>query len=108
MSTVLSPSAFFCLRFPSVGDAAKNAYHGNPENTVFDAKRLIGRKVDDQDVKRDQAHWPFKIVKKNEKPAIQVKYKGEEKQFVSIERLPLHIQGAKTFYRLLRRFLPWF
>jgi molecular chaperone DnaK (HSP70) len=41
----------------SVGDAAKNAFHSNPENTVFDAKRLIGRKMDDPEVKRDQKHW---------------------------------------------------
>lgn len=40
-----------------VGDSAKNAFHSNPENTVFDAKRLIGRKVDDPEVKRDQKHW---------------------------------------------------
>lgn len=40
-----------------VGDSAKNAFHSNPENTVFDAKRLIGRKVDDPEVKRDQVHW---------------------------------------------------
>ena len=41
----------------SVGDAAKNAFHSNPENTVFDAKRLIGRKMGDPEVKRDQKHW---------------------------------------------------
>lgn len=41
----------------SVGDSAKNAFHTNPENTVFDAKRLIGRKYDDPDVKRDMKHW---------------------------------------------------
>ena len=40
-----------------VGDAAKNAFHSNPENTVFDAKRLIGRKMDDPEVLRDQKHW---------------------------------------------------
>ena len=45
------------LQFCSVGDAAKNAFHTNPENTVFDAKRLIGRKMDDPEVKRDQKHW---------------------------------------------------
>jgi endoplasmic reticulum chaperone BiP len=67
----------------SVGDAAKNAYHSNPENTVFDAKRLIGRKVDDPEIKRDQVHWPFQVVKKNDKPAIEVRYKGETRQFVS-------------------------
>ena len=67
----------------SVGDAAKNAYHSNPENTVFDAKRLIGRKIDDPEIERDRKHWPFKIVKKNDKPAIEVTYKGEKRQFVS-------------------------
>ncbi|GJE99368.1 heat shock protein 70 [Phanerochaete sordida] len=68
-----------------VGDAAKNAYHSNPENTVFDAKRLIGRKVDDPEIKRDQVHWPFQVVKKNDKPAIEVKYKGETRQFTPEE-----------------------
>ncbi|KAH9948495.1 heat shock protein 70 [Amylocystis lapponica] len=68
-----------------VGDSAKNAYHSNPENTVFDAKRLIGRKVEDPEVKRDQKHWPFKIVKQNDKPAIQVKYRGESREFTPEE-----------------------
>jgi heat shock protein 5 len=40
-----------------VGDAAKNAFHTNPKNTVFDAKRLIGRKMADDDVKKDMKHW---------------------------------------------------
>jgi endoplasmic reticulum chaperone BiP len=66
-----------------VGDAAKNAYHSNPENTVFDAKRLIGRKIDDPEIVRDQKHWPFKVIKKNGKPAIEVKYRNENRQFVS-------------------------
>ncbi|KAI0088585.1 Hsp70 protein-domain-containing protein [Irpex rosettiformis] len=68
-----------------VGDAAKNAYHGNPENTVFDAKRLIGRKIDDPEIIRDQKHWPFKVIKKNEKPAIEVQYRGENRQFTPEE-----------------------
>ncbi|KIP12167.1 hypothetical protein PHLGIDRAFT_98546 [Phlebiopsis gigantea 11061_1 CR5-6] len=68
-----------------VGDAAKNAYHANPENTVFDAKRLIGRKVDDPETKRDQVHWPFKVVSKSGKPAIEVKYKSEKRQFTPEE-----------------------
>ncbi|KAI0946194.1 hypothetical protein AcV7_010231 [Taiwanofungus camphoratus] len=68
-----------------VGDSAKNAFHSNPENTVFDAKRLIGRKVDDPEVQRDQKHWPFKIVKKNDKPAIQVKYRSEMRDFTPEE-----------------------
>ncbi|PCH43031.1 heat shock protein 70 [Wolfiporia cocos MD-104 SS10] len=68
-----------------VGDAAKNAFHSNPENTVFDAKRLIGRKVDDPEIKRDQKHWPFKVVSKNDKPAIQVKHRGEARDFTPEE-----------------------
>jgi heat shock protein 5 len=68
-----------------VGDAAKNAHHSNPENTVFDAKRLIGRKVNDADVKKDMRHWPFKVVEKQGKPAIEVKYRGENRDFTAEE-----------------------
>lgn len=67
----------------SIGDAAKNAYHTNPSNTVFDAKRLIGRKLDDPDVKRDLKHWPFKVREKSGKPSVAVQYKGQEREFVS-------------------------
>jgi heat shock protein 5 len=67
---------------PSVGDSAKNAFHSNPENTVFDAKRLIGRKMDDPDIIRDIKHWPFKVSEKNGKPTITVNHKGEERDFV--------------------------
>ncbi|KDQ23873.1 hypothetical protein PLEOSDRAFT_62237 [Pleurotus ostreatus PC15] len=68
-----------------VGDAAKNAYHSNPENTVFDAKRLIGRKMDDPDIKRDMKHWPFKVREKLGKPVITVKYHGADKDFTPEE-----------------------
>lgn len=68
---------------PSVGDSAKNAFHSNPENTVFDAKRLIGRKMDDNELKRDIKHWPFGVVDKGGKPAIQINYKSETREFVS-------------------------
>ena len=68
----------------SVGDSAKNAFHSNPENTVFDAKRLIGRKMDDNELKRDMKHWPFSVVDKAGKPAIQINYKSETREFVSL------------------------
>jgi L1 cell adhesion molecule like protein len=45
-----------------IGDAAKNQIAKNPENTVFDAKRLIGRKFHDDVVQQDMKHWPFKVV----------------------------------------------
>ncbi|OSD03699.1 heat shock protein 70 [Trametes coccinea BRFM310] len=68
-----------------VGDAAKNAFHSNPENTVFDAKRLIGRKFDDPEVQRDMKHWPFKVINKSGKPVVQVKYRGELRDFTPEE-----------------------
>ncbi|CAG7851070.1 78 kDa glucose-regulated protein homolog Short=GRP-78; AltName: Full=Immunoglobulin heavy chain-binding protein homolog; Short=BiP; Flags: Precursor [Serendipita indica DSM 11827] len=68
-----------------IGDAAKNAYASNPENTVFDAKRLIGRKIDDPEVKKDMKHWPFKVIEKNSRPHIRVKNKGELKDFTPEE-----------------------
>ncbi|WVF70498.1 heat shock protein HSS1 [Kwoniella sp. CBS 6097] len=64
-----------------IGDAAKNQVAMNPYNTVFDAKRLIGRKFDDAEVQADMKHWPFKIINKGGKPIIQVEYRGEEKTF---------------------------
>lgn len=66
----------------SVGDAAKNAFHTNPQNTVFDAKRLIGRKMDDPGILHDMKHWPFKVKDKDGKPVITVKYKDEDKDLV--------------------------
>ncbi|XP_077568408.1 heat shock 70 kDa protein 1 [Stigmatopora nigra] len=64
-----------------IGDAAKNQVALNPSNTVFDAKRLIGRRFDDPVVQADSKHWPFKVVSDGGKPKIQVQYKGEEKAF---------------------------
>ena len=51
---------------------------------MFDAKRLIGRKVDDPEIKKDMKHWPFKIVEKNSRPHIRVNHKGGNKDFVRI------------------------
>jgi L1 cell adhesion molecule like protein len=68
-----------------VGDAAKNQVAMNPANTVFDAKRLIGRKFQDDTVQADMKHWPFKVISKGEKPFIEVVFKGETKQFAPEE-----------------------
>jgi hypothetical protein len=69
-----------------VGDAAKNQAAMNPSNTVFDAKRLIGRRFSDPAVKDDMSHWPFKVVSgPAEKPMIDVEFKGEHKQFSAEE-----------------------
>ena len=65
-----------------IGDAAKNQVSMNPENTIFDAKRLIGRKLDDASVQSDMKHWPFAVVAKDGgKPHVQVEFKGEQKVF---------------------------
>lgn len=64
-----------------IGDAAKNQVAMNPANTVFDAKRLIGRKYDDPKIQNDIKHWPFKVVNDGGKPKIQVEYRGENKRF---------------------------
>ncbi|KAM4702115.1 heat shock 70 kDa protein-like [Discoglossus pictus] len=64
-----------------IGDAAKNQVALNPQNTVFDAKRLIGRKFEDHVVQSDMKHWPFRVVSDGGKPKVKVDYKGEEKTF---------------------------
>ncbi|XP_030236624.1 heat shock 70 kDa protein 1-like [Gadus morhua] len=64
-----------------IGDAAKNQVAMNPTNTVFDAKRLIGRRFDDAVVQADMKHWPFTVMSDAGKPKIQVEHKGENKSF---------------------------
>lgn len=65
-----------------IGDAAKNQTARNPLNTVFDAKRLIGRKFSDPTVQADIKLWPFKVEPgTDDKPMIVVEYKGETKKF---------------------------
>ncbi|KAK4651205.1 Hsp70 chaperone [Podospora pseudocomata] len=68
-----------------IGDAAKNQVAMNPINTVFDAKRLIGRKFTDAEVQADMKHFPFKIIERGGKPVIQVEFKGETKVFTPEE-----------------------
>ncbi|XP_068098094.1 heat shock cognate 71 kDa protein-like isoform X1 [Hyperolius riggenbachi] len=64
-----------------IGDAAKNQVAMNPTNTVFDAKRLIGRRFDDTVVQSDMKHWPFTVINDGGRPKVQVEYKGETKSF---------------------------
>merc|ERR1712232_725817 len=69
-----------------IGDAAKNQVAMNPVNTVFDAKRLIGRKFEDETVQRDMKLWPFKVVKDSSgKPKLEVEFKCETKNFTPEE-----------------------
>jgi len=69
-----------------IGDAAKNQVAMNPTNTIFDAKRLIGRKYDDQTVQRDIKLWPFNVIKDSgNKPKLEVDFKCEKKSFTPEE-----------------------
>ncbi len=64
-----------------IGEGAKNQCSMNPTNTVFDAKRLIGRKFDDQTVQSDIKQFPFNVISKDNQPVIEVSYKNEKKHF---------------------------
>merc|ERR1719436_464608 len=79
-----------------VGDAAKNQATVNPKNTVYDAKRLIGRKYTDKKVIADKKLWPFDVINKEGKPYVQVEYKGEEKLFAPEEISAFVLQKMKA------------
>jgi len=68
-----------------IGDAAKNQVAMNPNNTIFDAKRLIGRKYADSTVASDMKHWPFTVVDASGLPKLKVEYKNEEKTYTPEE-----------------------
>ena len=80
-----------------VGDAAKNQITRNPTNTVFDAKRLIGRKYEEREVQDDIKLWPFKVVKdpKSDRPQIQIVYQKQEKKFFAEEISAMVLQKLK-------------
>ena len=80
-----------------VGDAAKNQITRNPTNTVFDAKRLIGRKYEDREVQGDMKLWPFKVVKdpKSDRPQVCIKYQKQEKKFFAEEISAMVLQKLK-------------
>jgi len=68
-----------------IGDPAKNQVAINPQNTIFDAKRLIGRKFEDSTVQADMKHWPFEVTNSGGLPKLKVEYKNEEKTFTPEE-----------------------
>lgn len=75
----------------------------NPENTVFDVKRLIGRRYDDPTVKKDIESWPFKIVDMGGNPMVQVDYLKEKKTFSPQEISSMVLTKARTTsYKVFR------
>jgi L1 cell adhesion molecule like protein len=87
----------FCEGERLVGDAAKNQITRNPTNTVFDAKRLIGRKYQDSVVQEDIKLWPFKVIKEEngDRPQIVIQYQGSEKKFFAEEISAMVLQKMK-------------
>jgi hypothetical protein len=74
----------------------------NPNNTIFDAKRLIGRKFDDSTVQRDIKHWPFTVINDNGKPKIQVSAFGQ------CDRYWVRIQNKVTRWHVFKpKILIW-
>ncbi|XP_021760867.1 heat shock 70 kDa protein II-like, partial [Chenopodium quinoa] len=80
-----------------IGEAAKYQAHINPSNTIFDVKRLIGRKSNDEALLKDMKRWPFKVNAEEIKPKIVVTYKGEEKSFVAEEISAMILCRMKEF-----------
>ena len=79
-----------------VGDSAKNQATINPENTVFDVKRLIGRKFKDKTVQADKKLFPFEIINKKGKPYVEVSVDGEKKHFAPEEISSMILQRMRT------------
>ena len=79
-----------------VGDAAKSQAATNPTNTVFDAKRLIGRKFNDSVVQSEKKLWPFQVIDSAGKPKIQVEWKGEKHEFLPEEISATVLQKMKA------------
>ena len=69
-----------------IGDSAKNQVNRNPKNTIFDTKRLIGRKFSDQSVQQDMKHWSFSVIpNENNKPIISTYFNNKEYKFTPEE-----------------------
>jgi heat shock protein 1/8 len=79
-----------------IGEAARGQAAMNPENTVFDAKRLIGREFKDNTIQKDAKLWPFKIVNDSNKPMIQVQSQGAKKTFSAEEISAMVLTKMKT------------
>ncbi len=76
-----------------IGDAAKNQLTSNPENTIFDAKRLIGRQYDDPSVQHDKKYWPFHVEEKNNKPHIKVMTNANQEKLFAPEEISAMVLG---------------
>ena len=76
-------------------------------HSVFDAKRLIGRKFSDVEVQSDIRHFPFKVIDKGGKPYIKVQYRGKEKELVGLTAPESYRVLNLVFISPPKKFLPW-
>ncbi|ESZ99017.1 putative Hsp70 chaperone (HscA) [Sclerotinia borealis F-4128] len=79
-----------------IGESAKNNAAMNPKNTIFDIKRLIGRRFDDPHTTKDIQSWPFTVIDKEGSPFVQVEYLGEDKVFSPQEISSMVLTKAST------------
>lgn len=79
-----------------VGEGAKNQAAMNPKNTIYDVKRIIGRRFDDSVVQNEIANLPYKIINKDNKPYIQVEYEGQTKEYAPEQISAMVLQHMKT------------
>ena len=80
-----------------IGNAAKNQITRNPTNTIFNAKRLIGRKFEDFEIQEELKYWPFKVVKdtKSDRPQFKITYQRQEKKYYAEIILSMILQKLK-------------
>ncbi|KAK7438576.1 Hsp70 chaperone [Stygiomarasmius scandens] len=78
-----------------IGDAARDQMIEDPNNIVFDVKRLIGHKFNDPEVQQDMRHLPFNIINKGNRPYIQVEYHGSKKEFSPEEIMSMFLKDMK-------------
>ncbi|XP_019853974.1 PREDICTED: heat shock cognate 71 kDa protein-like [Amphimedon queenslandica] len=82
-----------------IGDSAKNQASMNPLNTVFDAKKLLGKRIDESSIVSHNKYWPFKLLEgMNGRPLIEVEYKGEVKMFCAEEILAMTLGKMKEMF----------
>ena len=87
-----------------IGEAAKNQAAMNPENTIFDVKRLIGRRFDDHTVKKDIESWPFKVTDQGGNPMVQVQYLNETKTFSPQEISSMVLLKVRSIFQYAREY----
>jgi len=79
-----------------IGDAAKHQVASNPTNTVYDAKRMIGRRYSDKNIQKDIKLWPFEVINKDGKPYVKVNYQGGDRTFAPEEISAMVLTKMRT------------